>query len=285
MRQIVIAAAVSCASVCGQSAPATDVFTKAPPQVDAALRERISGFYQKHIEGKFRAAEQFVAQDSLDLFYESDKTRYLGFEIVKIDYTDNYTKAVVVTAVELDWRTARLGTIRVKPPLTSTWKVDDGKWCWYTVPRKDWDSPWGKMNPGPDNPANKTNAMAAAFKEITPEALQSRVRVSKASATLSGFEKSHDAIDVTNGLGGEIRLQLNATAVPGLKVVADKTVLKGGEVAHLTFDYDPPVKGARANALADLRIEPMGQTISLPIVFAVSKELQERLKQANLPVK
>ncbi len=282
MRQIVIAAAVSCASACGQTATATDVFTKAPPEIDEALRERIAGFYQKHVEGKFRAAEQYVAADSLDLFYEADKARYISFEIVKIEYSDNFTKALVVTAVEIDWRTARMGVMRVKPPITTSWKLDDGKWSWFTVPRKDWDSPWGKMNPGSTDANNPAGAMVAAFKGVTAESIQARVLLSKQIVELSSFEKSKDTVEVTNGMDGDISLRLDSVSMPGLSVASDTKVLKGGQVARLTFTYDPPVKEAKPATTATLYIEPTGQTMPMRIQFALSKEMQEQLKKANI---
>jgi hypothetical protein len=41
-----------------------ELFSKAPPTVDAALRARISKFYQLHVESKFRQAEALVAEDT-----------------------------------------------------------------------------------------------------------------------------------------------------------------------------------------------------------------------------
>ena len=275
MRQIVIAA-VSCASVGAQEATLTDVFQKAPPEVDQALRDQIAKFYDAHVTGKFRAAEQYVAPDSRDLFYESDHQKYLAFEVAKIEYSDNFTKAKVITAVELDWRTPRMGVIRVKPPLPSTWKLEEGKWYWYTVPRKDWDTPWGTMKPGADNPAA---AMAGAFTKVTPGQVQALVRVNKGVVSLSSYEKSHDTVELQNGLPGEITLRVDAPAMPGLAVNLDKTKLKEGETASLMFDYDPPVKNPKATTVVDLHVEPTGQNLALRVVFAVPPEVEQQLKR------
>ena len=40
-----------------------------PPEVDQALRARISEFYQDHVDGKFRQAEALVAAETKDSFY------------------------------------------------------------------------------------------------------------------------------------------------------------------------------------------------------------------------
>lgn len=41
-----------------------DLFEKAPPNVDEALRARITEFYQYFVDGKFRDADGLVADDS-----------------------------------------------------------------------------------------------------------------------------------------------------------------------------------------------------------------------------
>src|SRR5262245_42218997 len=141
MRKWILTAFVSCAVMVAQTKP-TDVFEKAPPQVDNALRERVAKFFQAHIEGKFRQAEAVIAEGSKDFYYNTEKQRYLGFEIVRINYSENFSKATVVTNVEVEWRSPRIGMMRVKPPMTSLWKVENGAWCWYVVPQKEWDTPW-----------------------------------------------------------------------------------------------------------------------------------------------
>src|SRR5688572_16111719 len=112
MRVTIATLILACAPAFAESP--TAVFDKAPPQVENALRERIAKFFEAHISGKFRLAEQVVHDDSQDIFYNSQKQKFISYEIVKIDYSENFTKATVVTAVEMDWHTARLGKIRVK---------------------------------------------------------------------------------------------------------------------------------------------------------------------------
>ena len=75
-----------------------------------------------------------------------EKSKYLSFEILKIKYEENFTKATVVTGVEMEWRNPRTGTMIVKPPINSLWKIETGEWCWYIVPSKDWKTPYGTMN-------------------------------------------------------------------------------------------------------------------------------------------
>src|SRR5215203_3723879 len=161
MGKWIVAALASCAVLVGQT-QATDVFDKAPPELDNALRARVAKFFQAHVDAKFRQAEEVIAEDSKDFFYNMEKQKYFGFEIVRINYSENFTKATVVTGVEVEWRSPRVGVMRVKPPLTSLWKLENGQWYWYVVPQKDWDTPWGRMNPGPD--PKDPNKIMAMFK-------------------------------------------------------------------------------------------------------------------------
>ena len=86
MRKWMLAAFVSCAVVVAQTKP-TDVFEKAPPQIDDALRENVAKFFKAHVDGKFRQAEEVIAEDSKDFFYNMEKQRYFSFEIVRINYS------------------------------------------------------------------------------------------------------------------------------------------------------------------------------------------------------
>lgn len=277
MRRFLAAAALSCGCALAQ-ATATDVFQKAPPHIDDALRARVTQFFQAHVDGAFRKAEEVVSPESRELFYGLEKKRYLGFEIVKIDYSENFTKATVVTAVEMDWRSPRIGVVRVKPPLTSGWRAEDGQWFWYTTPRKDWDSPWGKMNPGPDNPQGN---ILAAFKGVTPAEVLSQVKVSKGTVMLSSYEEAHDVVEIANGMPGEIRLRLSGITMPGFSMTVDKSTVKSGETARIQFDYKPETKNPKASSVVDVHIEPTGQVIALQVLFAVPPEVEQHFKRAK----
>ncbi|MBM3775494.1 MAG: hypothetical protein FJW37_10065, partial [Acidobacteria bacterium] len=52
-------------AVAAAQAP-SDLFEKAPPEIDRALRERAARFYQAHVDGQFRKAEALIVEDSKD---------------------------------------------------------------------------------------------------------------------------------------------------------------------------------------------------------------------------
>ena len=272
MRCVVLTVFV-CLRLWGQSSP-TAVFEKAPGDVETKLRDRVTKFFQAHVDGKFRAAEQVVAEDSKDAFYNTEKRQYLSFEIASIQYSDNFTKATVITNVELDWVTPRLGKIRVKPPLKSLWKVENGDWYYYLVPQKDWDTPWGRMKPGPDPEKQMASRMPS------PQALYEQVRLSRAEIKLKSAESSKDSAEIVNSMPGEISLRIeNPNPVPGLNISVDRATLKAGEIAKVTFDYNPPDRTPKRSLQVEVRVNPTGQLFTFNLTFAVPPELEKWTKQ------
>src|ERR1700693_4980386 len=92
---------ISCAAAYAQT---SDLFDKAPPDVDEALRARITIFYTAQVTGKYHDALKVVAEESLDDFMGLSKDTYKGCEISKISYSDNFTKATAVTACKGEYR-------------------------------------------------------------------------------------------------------------------------------------------------------------------------------------
>jgi len=276
MRKWMLTALASCAVLAAQAPQPTDVFEKAPPEIDNALRERVAKFFQAHISGKYRLAEEVVAEDSKDQFYNMEKQHYLGYEIIRINYSDNFSKATVVTGVEVEWRSPRVGILRVKPPLTSLWKIDNGKWCWYVVPQKDWETPWGRMHPGPDNPDN-TEQLKRMFTGVDVATVKSQVAIDKKELRLSGYQASQAEATIVNSMPGEIKLRLEAPPLKGLQVKLDKESLKNGEYAKVSAQYTPATTEPKATSEILVHVEPTGQMMRLALVFDIQPELRKQL--------
>jgi hypothetical protein len=100
-----------------------------PADVDRALRARITAFYNLIVKHDYRRAEELVAPDTREVYYEREKPRYLSFEITSIAWSENYTHAEVVV-------TARVPTVMPMNPvpleqqITGIWRLLDGAWYW-----------------------------------------------------------------------------------------------------------------------------------------------------------
>src|ERR1700741_2577386 len=87
---------IACVFASGQDNP--DLFEKAPPPIDEALRARVAQFYHAYTTGKFREAYPLVAEDAQDAFLGSSKDSLKSCETLRIKYSDNFSKADVVEA-------------------------------------------------------------------------------------------------------------------------------------------------------------------------------------------
>jgi hypothetical protein len=261
-------------SLCAFAQSPTDVFDKAPPKVDEALRARVAKFFQAHVDGKFRQAEEVIHEDSQDEYYNSEKQRLIGFEIVSIKYSDHYTKATVITNVDLDWVTPRLGKVRVKPPMKSTWKYEAGQWWWYVIPRKEWETPFGIMHPGAE--ASKPGP-GGPIRMPDAKTILSQVELSKTDIHLKSAEKSEDSTEIKNRMPGDLTLAVDPVHVDGLTVTLDKPVLRSGETARLVFRYEPKDNSPKTTQTINVQASPTGQIYIFTVTFAVPPEYEKYL--------
>ncbi len=256
---------------------AAELFEKAPPEVDQALRERIRFFYQCHVEGKFRQADQVVAEDSKDAFFAADKTRYRGFEIVRIVYSDNFTRARAVVAVDTDFMAPGLGKIPVKAPLTTLWKLENGQWWWYVDPNAGRNTPFGPMHAGQgeSSPAPFPFRIPASPDEAL--SVLGKVTVDKAEVRLSSYEPASAEITVTNRMPGQVQLRLEYNGFPGFEAKLDREELKANETAKLLLKVEPRDKAPKPTLTVNLRVEPLSRVIPIQVTFAVPPELEKTL--------
>jgi len=252
-------------ALCQQPA---DLFTKAPPAIDEALRGRISKFYQLQVDGKPRQAEQYVAEDSKDDYYEMQKPRYLSFEIRSISYSDEFTKAKAMITVEMIVNMPSFQNKPMKIPFMTRWKVVDGQWFWYIDPDASKMTPFGKMNPGTSK-ADGTQAGGPPDMSKTPDiaSLWKQVRADKQSVQLKTHEASSDHVTISSQLPGVVSLQLQAPDVPGLEVKLDRTELKPGENAVLSFDFKPGEQAPHSPLAVRVLVQPINSVIGVRVVF------------------
>jgi hypothetical protein len=254
-----------------------ELFEKAPPHLDSALRERIRIFYQAHVDGKFRVADTVVHEDSKEAFFGSKKEQIRGFEIVRVNYTDNFTKANAVVAVDTDFLMPGFGKREVKIPLTTLWKLENGQWWWYLRSAEEGvETPFGIMKPGQDTRDQVLNKLGS-MPDTT--AIRRQVSISKTEVLLSGYEPSKDEVYIANGMPGEITIEVTCPPMPGLDVKLDRTQLKDGERARIEFHYRPPDRLTKQSIQASIRITPTQHLIPVRISFTPAPEIQQKIKK------
>lgn len=266
------------AALFGQTRPATPekapppASQKAPPEVDAALRTRITQFYQLEVEGRFNQALQLVAEDTKDLFVGSSKPTYQSSEIQSIRYSDDFTKAEVMVMV------TRLLPIQgfmghpVPTKTTSRWKLENGQWCYYVDPQKDLPAtPFGRLAP-PGMAIPSGGAPGAA--RLQPPPMPSNLAnprslvADKASVQLRSSGPSSAQVAISNPSPWAAKLTLSDPKVAGLTVKLDTLTVKPGEKAILSIVSSGGVQIPNTPIMIVVTVPQANQTIPIKVSFA-----------------
>lgn len=267
---------VFCALSLGAQSP-PEGLESAPPPVEQALRARVNQFFQAYIDGKWRVAEQLVAEDSIDAFLGADKQRLQSFEIVKTHYFDNFSRAEIVVLTRREWLIQ--GRRMVVPmPVTTFWKVVDGQWYWYTPPQSATrNSPFGVMAPGPAD-SKATTRVLPADPTAAAASILDQVKIDKTEVRLSSYEPSGDEVTVTNAMPGKVTLRADTDlGVPGFILKLEKTELNAGEKCKLLLNMDPKDRRPKPTVTVRLWVAPLEKMIPIRVTFAIPPELERQL--------
>jgi hypothetical protein len=230
---------------------------KPPADVDAALRARITEFYQLHVTGEYRKAEKMVAEDSQDIYYDHSKPKYLSFEIKSITYSDDFTRAKVSVTCEQYVSGLGFAGKPVKMPSTSSWKIENGKWVWWVSPEELARGPMGiSANAGTKPDPGKKPAPDNI--PTTPDFALGKVKWEKDTLAVKPNETYQ--MTITNASPGT-SLLVPHQVLPGIQATIDKKSLNPGEKAVVTFKTDDnPYSG-----VISYRVDPMGEVIAIVV--------------------
>jgi hypothetical protein len=111
------------------SAPLT-----APPEIEQALRGRVSEFFQHLVEADFRRAYSLVAEDTKEYYFNTpmgDST-FESFRITGVRFLNgDFTKASVNLECRQKMHEGEFAGAVVSVPIATLWKIEDRKWMWH----------------------------------------------------------------------------------------------------------------------------------------------------------
>jgi hypothetical protein len=249
---------------CLSAQPSADLFQKAPPAVDEALRARIAKFFQLHVDGKFRQAEALVADETKDFFYSANKPKYLGFEIKNIVYTDDFTKAKAVVVAQMIVMAPGFLDKPVPVPIPSRWKLVSGEWYWYIDEDELNMTPFGKMKGGTPAPGGSHVPAIPGPEEAAK--LLAGVKAENEEVVLKAKEPGSAEFTIVNTMPGFVSLSLDELQFPGISLKLDATKLAAGAKAHVTLDWKPGLYLPRAVEVR-VRVQPTNQLLRLRAKF------------------
>jgi hypothetical protein len=248
-----------------------------PPEVDQALRAQATAFLKFQMEGKFREAYGLVAEDSQDYYLGAVKEKSSSAELQKVEYSDNFTKAVVISASKqtlmMEARPIEIPSIR-----TDRWKLEGGQWKWYHDTSKDTVStlvgpmpaapPGSEVTPGPKLPKEVTlEAGIEAIKKVPPPVSQVPT-LNRQNMPFTVGKESTEEIVFHNNTPGEIRVDADLIAdFPGFVVRPKSFQLKEKEEATFRVTFHPSGKGV-FNAALRLTIQPFEREVRIPLVLS-----------------
>lgn len=253
----------------GQNQPV--LTEKAPAPVEEALRARVNKFYGLFGDGKFKEAYLMVADDSQDKYFEMAKDQYKGCEIIRINYTENFTKATVVTGCKREWRFH--GTVTpITFPLTSTWETVNGEWFWHyekpTMVATPF-SPSGFIPVAPDAAGPSAPMVPPDLSKVAKDIL-SKIGIDKSSVKLFTNQRSQEVIHLRNDMPGEVAVKLDDPHIPGLQISLGKAKLAAHDQTTIFFEFLPP-QGAQpisSHQTVKVHIDPTEQVFPIDLVLA-----------------
>ncbi len=215
-------------------------------------------FFQAHVDGKFRVADQIVAEESKDAFFEMEKTRYLSFEILSITFSDNFTRARATVDCAQEMIVPIIGKTKMKMPRVSLWKLIDGEWFWYVNPVVERESPFGTLRPGPS--AGAPGARQELPKGPSIEEVQRMVTADKSDLQVTA-DAAAQPVTLTNKLPGAVKLSLEFLKRPDFAVKLDKELMMQNESVHLLVSCSPAAAAQPKPFVVNVVVEPTGQVI------------------------
>ncbi len=250
--------------------PAKPPAVETPKEVDQALRARVSQFFQAHVDRKLSLAIEVVADESKDYFLEMDKPRYYGFQISSISYSDEFTRAQVVVNCDGEVVMMPRGKMRVNMPLTTRWKLVDGKWYWFAEPSNTRTTPFGAMQGGPGEKPPSGMPLVGSQSGLSPAPpppkITGGVTADKTAVVLDAAKASSDAITLSNSMEGWVSVEVYPPDVAGLTMKAEKKDIPPGGSVRIVFEYQP-LGTAPAASKAIVQVLPIGPVFQIKVGF------------------
>lgn len=252
---------------------------QAPPEVDQALRARVTRWLKLHKEGKYREAEKMVSEDSKDHYFAAKKTRFLSYDLGTVQYSNDFTKARVMAEVEIEFRHPQFNGLKFKPPIGMNWRLEqNGEWMYFVDKTQARLTPFGQFDPNQPQTAgtagslarrggmtlDQMSSMTKEQWEKLPEQLASLVALDRNSVEFQKGTAGEQTVTVKNGVPGSVTLQLPPLSA-GLTVVSDRTEIPSGETATLTVRYAPSLLPIGPTVAVPVRVQPLNSILTINV--------------------
>ena len=285
MTQAVSLLLLASLALTAQGQAPTDIFEKAPPGVEDALRARVNAFYQTWVEGKFREGEKYVASgDASEVYYSMQKQKFGACEIIRIKYERDFNDAIVTVSCKGKWNISGKDLDSTLAH-TDFWSIEKDLWVWTLKPVTTIETPFGTTHYGNiESSKDLFNTQTGLPKDMNAlgQEILKQVSVDKQQVELSSFEKASAVVTIKNGLNGYTDVRADADgAPPGFTIKFDRTKIPAHGEAKLTLAYDPKDKSPKATATVRVTVEQTGTVFPIRVTFAIPEEVQKIIEKSK----
>ena len=159
------------------------------------------------------------------------------------------------------------GVQKFEAPSLSSWKLQNGKWCWYFDKELHSQTPFGKAKPTSGESGSASGAFTG-FPAGSPKAedFSKGIQVDKSEIVLVPGGPEIE-LTISNSLPNTVQVSMakRSTPIAGLVVTPASVEIKNGGRGILKFSAE---KGARFETFIDLSLEPLARTMTLKVSTA-----------------
>ena len=245
----------------------------APEELVSSLTARVSAFYGAFQAGQFRQAENFVDEESKELYYNIQKSRIMGHEIKSITWADDFRSArVMVVAMSI---VPMMGTKPVPVPVGGQWNLIDSEWYLHLTAPDKRKTPFGVSNAsaatGLGQPAGTMIPQGGGVK--VPSIAEMRQMMSLDESKVIFPAGLTEATVKTIGLTSKAPTGFNLKVEPvgsipdSLTVRIDPEAVEPGGKANITITYDPAAGPLSGERTLQFDVSPTGQRLEATVEF------------------
>jgi hypothetical protein len=235
---------------------------KPPADVDQAVRARVNEFYTLLKDQQYRKGESFVSDDTKDYYYEGSKPVVHAFEIIDVQYSNNFTHAKVTTKCTTPLVVPGFPQSEVSLKIPTLWRLENGNWYLYEDSTKmfNLDGLQKKVEAAIAAAPVPGAAVSGMPKEIpqTPAFAMGKMQVDKTDIELTAGAEAQ--IQISNGSAGRMELELGYP-LPGIEAKLDRTAVDHGEKAVLTLKAGKQATGG----IFFVRVMPTEEVIKVRV--------------------
>ncbi len=247
----------------------------APEELVSSLTSRVSAFYKAFQAGQFRQAEDFVDEESKELYYNVQKNRIMGHEIKSITWADDFRSArVMVVAMSIVPMVSN-GNKPVPVPVAGTWSLIDGEWYLHLTPPDQRKTPFGIANPSAaadlGQPAGTMIPQGDGVKVPSLADMRQMMSLEETKVVFPAgmTEASVKTIALTSQAPTGFVLSVDPTgSLPeGLTVQIEPRDVQPGGTGNIVITYDPTVARLSGERTLHFEVSPTGQRMEATVEF------------------